>query len=60
MHTKSCEEDDGMERAKRRLYVCLLAVFLTAALMGIIYYCMDMNQTGIENNGTLVFMEGRN
>lgn len=46
-----------MERAKRRLYVCLLAVCLTAVVLGIAYYCVDMNQNEIENKGTLVLTE---
>ena len=47
-----------MERAKRRLYACLLAVCLTAVILGIVYYCVDMNQNEIESKGTLVFLEG--
>lgn len=48
-----------MERAKRRLYVCLLAVCLTAVILGIVYYCSDMNQNEMENKGTLVLREGK-
>ena len=58
VHTRTCEEADSMDRAKRRLYACLLAVCLTAVILGIVYYCVDMNQNEIESKGTLVLLEG--
>jgi len=43
-----------MERAKRKLYTCLMVVVFAAVLIGLIYYWSEVNRTEIENRGTLV------
>lgn len=43
-----------MEKAKKRVRVCLLCVVMIAVIMGILYYYHELNEEGIQAEGTLV------
>lgn len=43
-----------MEKAKRRVRICLLCVVLTAVIMGILYYYNEIQNESIKGEGTLV------
>ena len=43
-----------MEKAKRRVSICLLCVVIVAVIMGILYYYHGLNEEGIQAEGTLV------
>ena len=43
-----------MERAKKRVRICLLCVVMIAVIMGILYYYHGLNEEGIQAEGTLV------
>lgn len=43
-----------MEKAKRRVRICLLCVVMIAVVMGILYYYHGLNEEGIQAEGTLV------
>lgn len=43
-----------MEKAKRRVRICLLCVVMIAVIMGILYYYHGLNEDGIQAEGTLV------
>lgn len=43
-----------MEKAKRRVRICLLCVVLTAVAMGILYYFTGYQEEAVQNQGTLV------
>lgn len=43
-----------MERAKKRVRICLLCVVMIAVVMGILYYYHDLNEEGVQAEGTLV------
>lgn len=46
-----------MEKAKRRVRICLLCVVIVAVVMGILYYYHDMNKDGVQAEGTLVMAD---
>ena len=46
-----------MEKAKKRVRVCLLCVVIIAVVMGILYYYHGMNEDGLQAEGTLVKIE---
>ena len=43
-----------MEKAKRRVRVCLICIVMIAAVMGIFYYYHELSKEGIQAEGTLV------
>ena len=43
-----------MEKAKKRVRVCLLCVVIIAVVMGILYYYHELNEEGSRAEGTLV------
>ena len=43
-----------MEKAKRRVRICLLCVVMLAIVMGILYYYHDLGESGINADGTLI------
>lgn len=43
-----------MEKAKKRVRICLLCVVMIAVFMGILYYYHELNEEGIQAEGTLV------
>lgn len=43
-----------MEKAKKRLRICLFAVVAAAVVVGLCYFCYEMQGTGMENKGTLI------
>ena len=43
-----------MEKAKRRVRICLVCVVIVAVVMGILYYYHSLNENGIQAEGTLV------
>ena len=43
-----------MEKAKKRVRICLLCVVMIAVIMGILYYYHGLNEEGIQAEGTLV------
>ena len=43
-----------MEKAKKRVRICLLCVVMLAVIMGILYYYHGMNEERIQAEGTLV------
>ena len=47
-----------MEKAKRRVRICLLCVVLTAGIMGILYYYNEIKQESLNGEGTLVPLGG--
>ena len=46
-----------MEKAKRRVRMCLLCVVIVAVVMGILYYYHEMNEDGVQAEGTLVMAD---
>ncbi len=46
-----------MEKAKRRVGVCLICVVMLAVIMGIFYYYHSMDEDGLQAEGTLVSVE---
>lgn len=48
------EEVDRMEQARRKIHCCLFLVVLTAVLMGILYYCGQMEEQISVSEGSLV------
>ncbi len=53
-HTIFGRKVEFMEKAKRRVRVCLLCVVIIAIIMGILYYYHGMDEEGIQIEGTLV------
>ena len=43
-----------MEKAKRRVRICLLFVVVLAIVVGILYYYHDLGEPEIQAEGTLV------
>jgi hypothetical protein len=43
-----------MEKAKKRVRICLLCVVMLAVIMGILYYYHELNEEGARAEGTLV------
>ena len=43
-----------MDRAKRRVRICLLCVVMLAIIVGILYYYHDLGDSGVKAEGTLV------
>ncbi len=43
-----------MEKAKKRVRICLLCVVMIAVIMGILYYYHGLNEERIQAEGTLV------
>lgn len=43
-----------MEKAKRRVRICLLVVVMTAVIMGILYYFNELQGEAISGEGTLI------
>lgn len=53
-HTIFGRKVEFMEKAKRRVRMCLLCVVIIAVVMGILYYYHGMNEDGTQTEGTLV------
>ena len=47
-----------MEKAKRRVRICLLCVVVLAIVMGILYYYHELRNTEIQAEGTLIAVTG--
>lgn len=43
-----------MEKAKKRVRICLICVVMIAVIMGIFYYYHELGEEGIKAEGTLV------
>lgn len=43
-----------MERAKKRVRVCLIFVVMLAAILGIFYYYNELGDDTLEGEGTLI------
>ena len=43
-----------MERAKRKVRICLICVVMIAVIMGIFYYYHELGKEGVQAEGTLV------
>lgn len=43
-----------MEKAKKRVRICLVCVAMLAVIMGILYYYHGLQKEGIQAEGTLV------
>ena len=56
-HTIFGRKVEFMEKAKTRVRVCLLCVVIIAVVMGILYYYHEMNEDGLQAEGTLVKTE---
>ena len=56
-HTIFGRKVEFMEKAKKRVRVCLLCVVTIAVVMGILYYYHEMNEDGLQAEGTLVKAE---
>ena len=56
-HTNFGRTVEFMEKAKKRVRVCLLCVVIIAVVMGILYYYHGMNEDGLQAEGTLVKIE---
>lgn len=56
-HTIFGRKVEFMEKAKKRVRVCLLCVVIIAVVMGILYYYHGMNEDGLQAEGTLVKIE---
>lgn len=48
-----------MEKAKKRVRICLLCVVMIAIVMGILYYYHEIGEQGMKAEGTLVSEEWR-
>jgi len=46
-----------MEKAKKRVGICLVCVVMLAVIMGIFYYYHNMEEEGLQAEGTLVSAE---
>ena len=46
-----------MEKAKKRVGICLVCVVMLAVIMGIFYYYHNMDEEGLQAEGTLVSAE---
>ncbi len=44
-----------MEKAKRRVRICLVCVVLLAVVVGIFYYYNQLGDESLQDEGTLVF-----
>ena len=53
-HTIFGRKVEFMEKAKRRVRICLLCVVIIAVVMGILYYYHGLNEERNVNEGTLV------
>ena len=53
-HTIFGRKVEFMEKAKKRVRICLLCVVIIAVVMGILYYYHGMNESGTQVEGTLV------
>lgn len=53
-HTIFGRKVEFMEKAKKRVRICLLCVVMLAVIMGILYYYHGLNEEGIQAEGTLV------
>lgn len=56
-HTIFGRKVEFMEKAKRRVRICLLCVVIVAVVMGILYYYHGMNEDGVQAEGTLVTVD---
>lgn len=54
-HTIFGRKVQDMEKAKRRVRVCLICVVLLAIVVGIFYYYNQMGDEALQDEGTLVF-----
>lgn len=43
-----------MEKARKRIFICLLCIVILAAIMGILYYYHGLNENKMQAEGTLV------
>ena len=43
-----------MEKAKKRVRICLVCVVMLAVIMGIFYYYHELGKEGVQAEGTLV------
>ncbi|MBQ8802504.1 MAG: hypothetical protein IJZ53_02565 [Tyzzerella sp.] len=43
-----------MEKARKRVRICLLCVVLTAIIVGILYYYNELQDESIKGEGTLI------
>lgn len=59
-HTLGYEEVDVVEQGKKKVYACIFLVVVAAVVIGMIYCWGDIDKMSIENEGTLVFLEGPN
>ena len=55
-HTIFGKKVEGMEKAKRRVRICLLFVVVLAIVVGIVYYYHDMEEPELQAEGTLVYI----
>ncbi len=46
-----------MEKAKRRVRLCLVCVVMIAVIVGIVYYYNEMGDEASRDSGTLVWRE---
>lgn len=46
-----------MEKAKKRVRICLICVVIIAVIMGILYYYHELGDNGVQAEGTLVSAE---
>ena len=46
-----------MERAKRRVRICLICVVMLAVIVGIVYYYNEFGNESSKDEGTLVWTE---
>lgn len=53
-HTIFGRKVEFMEKAKKRVRICLLCVVMLAVIMGILYYYHGLNEEQIQAEGTLV------
>lgn len=43
-----------MDKARKRIRICLLCIVLSAVVIGLFYYYYDMQEQGAVNEGTLI------
>ena len=43
-----------MDKARKRIRVCLVCIVLTAVVIGLFYYYHDLQGSGTVNEGTLI------
>lgn len=46
-----------MEKAKKRVRLCLVCVVMIAVIVGIVYYYNEMGDEASQDSGTLVWRE---